>query len=429
MSRSFKIKFYSVLVMLILIVLTLLFFFLNYFGVFHPSLHLIGKQTIQIEVNTPYHEMGVKALSGFKDVSSLVQINNPVVTDKLGEYRVEYSYQQAIIERVVKVIDTTSPSVTLNGLSNQVVFQDEPYQELGVRASDNSKQEPKIEIKGKVDTNKLGQYSIEYRVSDSSDNQNSVTRLVEVVENPLNRKIIYAHDELDNTELNWWFHKASDHQRKAASLDESILEQYQAYYLGPDEKVIYLTFDEGGNDVTYIKEIANVLNNNDIQATFFLTRNYIANEADFMLELVKHGHEIGNHSVNHYKMNEYASASGIDTFVKEIMRTEKTIYEVTGMTPPKIFRFPSGTYSIRALALVHLLGYRTFFWSHAYYDYDQDVSSQMAFNNMITHLHPGAIYLLHPSNKGNYEAMEDFIKEAVHQGYRFDKVSNIESGE
>ena len=50
--------------------------------------------------------------------------------------------------------------------------------------------------------------------------------------------------------------------------------------------MIYLTFDEGGNDITYIKEIADVLNENDVKATFFLTRNYIRNESAFVRELV-----------------------------------------------------------------------------------------------------------------------------------------------
>ena len=56
---------------------------------------------------------------------------------------------------------------------------------------------------------------------------------------------------------------------------------------GRTRKVIYLTFDEGGNDITYIKQIADVLNENEVKATFFLTRNYIRDEADFVRDLVQ----------------------------------------------------------------------------------------------------------------------------------------------
>ena len=41
--------------------------------------------------------------------------------------------------------------------------------------------------------------------------------------------------------------------------------------------------------------------------------------------------------------------------------------------------------------------------------------------------HNGAIYLLHPKNKGNYEALDTFIKEMKKLGYRFDLVKNIPS--
>ena len=107
------------------------------------------------------------------------------------------------------------------------------------------------------------------------------------------------------------------------------------------------------------------------------------------------------------------------------MITHKTIYEVTHVIPPMIFRFPKGDFSIRSMAMVHDLGFRTYFWSHAYNDYGGDVLKEETYNNLVTHLHNGAIYLLHPANKGNYEAMEDFIVEAKKQGYSFGLVSEI----
>ncbi len=71
------------------------------------------------------------------------------------------------------------------------------------------------------------------------------------------------------------------------------------------------------------------------------------------------------------------------------------------------------------------LGYRTYFWSHGYYDYGSDVSEEEALKTMMDHYHNGAIYLLHPSNKGNWEALDDFIREMKRLGYRFDTVDHI----
>ena len=158
---------------------------------------------------------------------------------------------------------------------------------------------------------------------------------------------------------------------------------------------------------------------------------YVANKIDkltkeeFMNELVRNGHEIGNHTRNHYDMTLLANEENCHKFVEEIMITHKTIYEVTNVIPPMIFRFPKGDFSIRSMAMVHDLGFRTYFWSHAYNDYGSDVLKEEAYNNLVTHLHNGAIYLLHPANKGNYEAMEDFVLEAKKQGYSFGLVSEI----
>ncbi|MGN1343173.1 MAG: polysaccharide deacetylase family protein, partial [Traorella sp.] len=238
-------------------------------------------------------------------------------------------------------------------------------------------------------------------------------------------KLHYHYDSLDNTQHAWWFKKANDHQRKIATYDPMILDQYQAYYLGENKKIIYLTFDEGGNDKTYIKEITDILNRHDVKASFFLTRNYILQESEFMNELVEKGHEIGNHTRNHYDMTKLANSNDCERFVKEIMETHLSIYQITKSLPPLIFRFPKGEFSKRSLAMVHDLGFRTYFWSHAYNDYSEDVVKEVSYNNLVSHLHQGAIYLLHPSNRGNYEAMEEFILEVKSQGYTFGLVSQI----
>ena len=205
-----------------------------------------------------------------------------------------------------------------------------------------------------------------------------------------------------------------------------MLSKYNTCYLGPDEKVIYLTFDEGGNDITYIKEIADVLNKHNVKATFFLTRNYIKNEADFIRDLVKHGHVIGNHTWHHYDMTTLANSSKVDDFVKEITETSKTYMEVVGEPMKKIFRFPKGGASERTMKMVSDLGYKSFNWSHAYYDFASDVSKEEALKTLIDHYHNGAIYLLHPSNKGNYEAMDEFLTQMEKLGYRFDTVDHIQ---
>lgn len=426
MSKSFKLKFYILFTIFTVILLLLISSYLYKQGVFDIYMKINGKEHVTIEINDAYNDLGVIVRHKFKEVND-IQIENQLENHKIGIYPIIYTYQNKSKTRYIKVVDTKPPILKLKGNSNIIHFQNEEYTDEGIELYDNSKEDlyQLMNIENNVDVTQLGEYKVIFEVSDSSNNQSRIERTVTIVENPMNINLHYHYDHLDNTRNGWWFKKANDHERKLPTFDYKTMEEYKSYYIGKDEKKIFLTFDEGGNDITYIKQITNILNNHDVQASFFLTRNYIYKEKEFMNELVRNGHEIGNHTRNHYDMTLLANEEDCNKFVEEIMITHKTIYEVTNVIPPMIFRFPKGDFSIRSMAMVHDLGFRTYFWSHAYNDYGSDVLKEEAYNNLVTHLHNGAIYLLHPANKGNYEAMEDFVLEAKKQGYSFGLVSEI----
>ena len=91
----------------------------------------------------------------------------------------------------------------------------------------------------------------------------------------------------------------------------------------------------------------------------------------------------------------------------------------------KVYREPAGEWSYRSLKIVSDMGYRTYFWSADHYDFDYTVTKEKAYDEMMKRYHNGAIYLLHPKNKGNYEALGDFIDEMKSQGYTFGLVDEI----
>ena len=427
MSKSFKKKMIFLLTFFLCLILIGMFVFLRYQGVLGTYMRLIGHKHVEVEINEAYEEKGIMIHKNFQSITKNIHIQSNLNTEKLGQYEISYTFENQQIVRYVNVKDTQPPVMTLIEDAHMILFQNEPYEEAGVEIYDNSKEDlmSKLKITHHIDPSVIGEYKVNYTVSDQAGNLSELERIVEVVENPLSMNLHYHYDELDNQRQGWWIKKANDHERKPPTYDQKLMEQYQTYYIGEDEKTIYLTFDEGGKDKTYIKEITDILNNHDVDATYFLTRNYILKETDFMRELSASGHEIGNHTRTHPDMTQLANAQGSELFVKELMETQRAIYEVTKKMPPLIFRFPKGDFSLRCLAMVSDLGYRTYFWSHAYDDYSADVSKEAAYNNLISHLHQGAIYLLHPANKGNYEAMEDFILEAKRQGYSFELVSQI----
>ena len=232
-----------------------------------------------------------------------------------------------------------------------------------------------------------------------------------------------AYDKESNELVGWY----TGNKKDGARPREKEIANYKnknAYFLGKDDKRIYLTFDEGGTE-TYLEEILKILEKNNIKATFFLCKNFVANNKDLVKKMSDSGHSIGNHTVKHLSMPSLATKNNFDFFYNEIKETEMTIREAIGKTPEKLFRYPMGEYSERTLQIMKTLGYKTYFWSVAYKDWDDSCDYTFALNNMKSQIHNGAIYLIHPKAKCNYEALEEFIEYAKKEGYKFDLVKNI----
>jgi len=430
MSRRCKCIVYGIIAAVCALLLLGLIKLLFFSGLFIPQIKLNQDAHMQIEVNTNFEDPGATARFRFHDYSDNIITESNLDTNRLGTYTIRYTFEQydKAVTRTVDVVDTTPPTIKLQGQNPLRVFEKESFTDPGFSASDQYDGDLSEHVK--VDTSALhmdkqGSYEVIYTVNDTSGNTATIKRTVTVCKDPTSEKLYYNHDQYDNKAEEWWFNKSENNSRTTGCREEAWLTQYDAYMMGSDDKTIYLTFDEGGNDITYIKEIAGVLNDNDVQATFFLTRNYIKDNPEFINDLVAHGHVIGNHTWHHYDLPTLANANDIDRFVSELTECEKTYMQVTGQPMKKVFRFPKGGMSERSLKLVQDLGYSTYFWSHAYYDYGEDVSGEQALNTLLNHYHNGAIYLLHPSNKGNYLAMDPFIKAMKQKGYRFDTVDQI----
>ena len=198
-----------------------------------PILTVISPNKYQLEVGSEYVDKGYSAYDTVdKDVTNLIKITYqfqakgtstwPFVptldTNKLGTYKVIYTaYDKAGNmtkgTRVVQIVDTTSPLLTLNGDKNITLEAGvDTYEEKGATAVDNydglieniqpafinytdaNKNLSKVTT---VDTTKVGTYKIVYKYTDSSDNEgvdanrndhNYVMRIV-VVQDTINPTI------------------------------------------------------------------------------------------------------------------------------------------------------------------------------------------------------------------------------------------------
>lgn len=228
---------------------------------------------------------------------------------------------------------------------------------------------------------------------------------------------------LSNEGYSWSFKRNKEH-KKVIGYNKFDIEQYGGYYIvDTDEKVIYLTFDEGYEN-GYTPTILDTLKANDVKATFFVTKPFIENNAELAKRMKDEGHIVGNHTVHHDKMYELTD----DEIKYEIEETARYFEEMTGYKMDTFFRPPEGAYSERSLYLTGQLGYKTIFWSMAYADWDRNnqKGKEYAYNHVINNAHPGMISLLHAVSSSNTEALDDIIKTLKEQGYRFGNLYEIE---
>lgn len=318
------------------------------------------------------------------------------------------------------------PQIHLRGNKIITLNLGENYEEPGYTLKDSCGEnvDNRLEIKNTVDNTKPGTYEVFYKVNNQYGNVAEEKRFVTVKGNK-NVTYLSSYDKIDNQVRGWGVPNKKDGKRPTEVEQlRSKLTPYNAYFIGEDEKVLYLTFDEGSND-TYLKEIVDVLNQNDVKATFFFCKRYILDNPELMKTLVQYGHSVGNHTANHKSMPTLANATNFKEYLQEIIAVEEAFMQVTGNSMDRIYREPKGEYSYRSLQMIKDLGYKTYFWSIAYVDFQETLSKEKALQEMTSRVHNGAIYLMHPKNKGNYEALSDFIKQMKEQGYRFDLVKNI----
>ncbi|MEI3337862.1 MAG: polysaccharide deacetylase family protein [Clostridium sp.] len=237
-------------------------------------------------------------------------------------------------------------------------------------------------------------------------------------------KYTISKSDASTENIGFWFGRNKDFKRPEAPLTIEDFKKYNAYYLGEDEKVIYLTFDEGLNNTQAEKNL-DTLKKHNIKGTFFVTKGFIEANTDIVKRMVNEGHVVGNHTYNHPNMAQTAEENP-EQFIKELAITEDTFKNLVGTEMDKVLRFPEGTFSECTMDYANEMGYKCIFWSFAYKDWNAEWNDKdYALDWMKTYSHNGAIYLLHGVNKANADALDEFITYMDSEGYRFDVVTNL----
>lgn len=186
------------------------------------------------------------------------------------------------------------------------------------------------------------------------------------------------------------------------------------------EKIVYLTFDDGPSKLT--PEVLEILEQNKIQATFFVLGNQAKNSPEIIRQIVDGGHAIGNHTYNHNYSELYQH---FGQFWRQIKQTEEVLREITDVRPP-LLRAPGGTYGHfdkQYFSLLQQAGYQVFDW-----DVDSGDSkrrgvpaSEIVDNIISAKLKDEMIVLMHDGtgHKETVKALPQIISYYKKHGYTF----------
>ncbi|HKG06304.1 MAG TPA: polysaccharide deacetylase family protein [Pedobacter sp.] len=179
-----------------------------------------------------------------------------------------------------------------------------------------------------------------------------------------------------------------------------------------NEKVIYLTFDDG--PIPDVTDFAlETLKSYNAKATFFCIGDNIYKHPDIFEDIKNAGHSIGNHTFNHLK--------GWDTPDEIYLKNFQKCQE---LTKTNLFRPPYGRIKKSQITRLRSLqpNIQVIMWDVLSGDFDIDLAPDKCLHNVIKHTGSGSIVVFHDSLKAfdrlKY-ALPLMLEHFTQLGYRF----------
>jgi len=192
----------------------------------------------------------------------------------------------------------------------------------------------------------------------------------------------------------------------------AVLPSALVWQVKTDEKVVYITFDDGPiPDLT--DEILDILASYNARATFFCVGENVKRNPGIYAKILEQGHSVGNHTHQHLKGWNVSLAEYLDN-----------ISEAGKFIDSRLFRPPYGLMSYRQAKAVSK-DFRVIMWSVLTKDYDPQVSKEECLQIAINGIRPGAIIVFHDNIKSREKvlyALPAFLEKLNELGYRTEKL-------
>ncbi|MGW0969725.1 bifunctional polysaccharide deacetylase/glycosyltransferase family 2 protein [Streptomyces sp. NPDC002516] len=196
------------------------------------------------------------------------------------------------------------------------------------------------------------------------------------------------------------------------------------------KKTIVLTFDDGPT-ANWTPQVLKVLEENDVEGTFFMVGSMISRYPDVVKTLVDQGNEVGIHTFTHVDLS-YQSTARLQ---RELKQTQLALAGAAGITTT-LFRAPYSSeisavdnYSWPVYKELGGLGYTSVF-----VDTDSDDWKKPGVSKIVRWATPknddGAIVLMHDAGGDRSQtvaALGTYIRKMKAKGYTFTTVSGAQA--
>jgi peptidoglycan/xylan/chitin deacetylase (PgdA/CDA1 family) len=187
----------------------------------------------------------------------------------------------------------------------------------------------------------------------------------------------------------------------------------------PQLPYIALTFDDGPHG-PITNKMLDLLRHLKVPATFFLVGKQIAVYPEIVQRMVVEGHEIGNHTYNHYRLPHIP----LEEVAPELNRTRDLVYSLIG-SRIRLFRPPGGEYNAAVQRVAEQNGYATILWTDDPGDFEAGRTPKQIEGFVKRDITPGGIILLHDGIPATMKALPEIVSYLRLRGFIFVTVSEL----
>ena len=349
-----------------------------------PKIILTGKKETDVCPETKYKEEGYKAIDNYdKDITKKVKIKTQ--KEKITYIVKDSSGNETKKIRKLTYQDKTAPEIILNDEEKMNIIEGNKYEEK-VTVKDNCDGDitKNIQIEGTVDTNKIGEYKLTYKIKDKAGNETTKEKIVNII--------------------------------KKTGLNDG------------KPGTIYLTFDDGPKEGT-TNIILDILKEENVKATFFVTNggpdSLIKREFD-------EGHTVALHTASHNYAIVYASD---ESYYQDLISVQDRVKRITGETS-MIIRFPGGSSNTvskkyspgimsRLTQSTLAKGFKYYDWNISSGDAGGTTEASGVYNNVVNNLKKerANMILMHDIKPYTRDAIRQIIQFGKQNGYTFERIT------